>query len=84
MTFNLPIKDVREPCILKRKETRDILSEKQGVKNRLQYKTGFKILCTRRSIKNLKGPHSIGGSYLLFVYLTFYNEYVLLSQQRGK
>lgn len=35
MTFNLPVKDVRRPCILKRKETRDI-SEKQGVKNRLQ------------------------------------------------
>lgn len=77
MTFKLPIKDVVELCILKRKETRDILSEKWGVQNRIQ--SDFKILWTRKSTKNLKDTYRIDDSYFLFVYLNFCNEYVLLS-----
>ena len=37
MTFNMPIKDVIELCVLKRKEIRDILSDKQG------YRTEYRV-----------------------------------------
>lgn len=53
----MSIQDIIEVCLLKRKETHDILSEKQRVQDRIY--NGFKCLCTRRWIKNLQTIYTV-------------------------
>lgn len=52
MSFKNSIQDIIEACLLNRKETHDILSEKQRMQGRIY--NDFKFLCTRRWNKNLQ------------------------------